>query len=119
LRTVDVKREVGDKGERAEDGSLDKDEGPLTKGTVIRQASPTRQIVERMLSKLPMIRPLEPVARNVVMDRWPRRTSEESKYHQIRIVLEFVGNKRGVDCLWYALWVARLFAGEACGTVPV
>jgi hypothetical protein len=33
--------------------------------------------------------------------------------------LEFVGNKRGVDCLSFALWVARLFAGEACGTVSV
>jgi hypothetical protein len=36
LRTVDVKKRWGTKvdfGERAEDGSLDKDEGPLTKGT--------------------------------------------------------------------------------------
>jgi hypothetical protein len=32
---------------------------------------------------------------------------------------EFAGNKRGVNCLWFALWVARLFAGEACGTVSV
>jgi hypothetical protein len=59
------------------------------------------------------------VARNVVMDRWPRHKGEESNITRFPSSLEFVGNKRGVDCLSFALWVARLFAGEACGTVSV